>query len=89
MTKPQVRLDPASLGSVEKLRGPLEAQVTSALHQAVDRVEDDYQGESVDQVATELVEETKSGLHADIAEAITPNEQQMRSVAEGIVADNA
>ena len=89
MTKPQVRLDPASLGPVEKLRGPLEDQVTSALQQAVDRVEDDYQGESVDQVAEDLVEETKSGLHADIAEAITPDEKQLRSVAEGIVADNA
>ena len=89
MEKPRVQLDPASLGSVEKLREPLEDQVTSALHLAVDKVDDEYQGEPVDQVAKELLAETKSGLHPDIAEAIAPDEAQLRSVAAAIVEENA
>ena len=88
MVKPRARLDPASLGPVEKLRGPLEDQLTSALNAAVDKVDDDYAGEGVDEVAEDLLEKTKGGLHPDIAAKIAPNEDQMRSVAETIVRDN-
>ena len=88
MVKPRARLDPASLGPVEKLRGPLEDQLTSALNAAVDKVDDQYQGEGVDQVAEDLMEETKGGLHPDIAAKIAPDKSQMRSVAETIVGDN-
>ena len=89
MVEPRAQLDPASLGPVEKLRGPLEDQLTSALNAAVDKVDDHYQGEGVEQVAEDLMEETKGGLHPDIAAKIAPNEDQIRSVAETIVKDNA
>ena len=89
MEKPRIRLDPASLGAVEKLREPLEAQVTSALHRAVDSVDRQYHGEGVDEVTEELLEGTKAGLHTDIAESIDPDEQQLRDVARSIVTDNA
>lgn len=83
---PRIKLDPdTSLGPVEKLREPLEDQLTSALRVAVDKVEDQYAGESVDQVQKDLLEATKAGLHPDVAEAIEPNPQQMRTVAAGIV----
>jgi hypothetical protein len=88
MVKPRARLDPSSLGAVEKLRGRLEDQVNSALDAAVDKVDDQYDGENVDQVADELLEQTKAGLHSDIAAAIEPDEDQMRSVAATIVRDN-
>ena len=55
---------------------------------AVDKVDDQYQGEGVDQVAEDLMEETKGGLHPDIAAKIAPDKAQMRSVAETIVEDN-
>jgi hypothetical protein len=88
MVKPRVRLDATSLGSVEKLRGPLEDQLTSALDVAVDKVDEHYEGEDVEQVTEQLVEETKAGLHADVAAAIAPDESQLRSVATKIVRDN-
>ena len=89
MVKPRVQLDPASLGDMEKLRGPLEDQLTSALNAAVDKVDDNYHGEEVDEVAEDLMEETKGGLHADIAAKIAPDKDQLRSVAKTIVEDNA
>ena len=89
MVKPRVHLDPASLGPVEKLREPLEEQVTSALQVAVDKVEKDYDGEDVEQVTEDLIEGTKHGLHPDVADAITPDRQQLRSVASTIVEENA
>ena len=89
MEKPRAHLDPASLGSVENLRGPLEDQVTSAMDRAVDKVEEHYQGEGVDEVAQQLMEQTKAGLHPDIAEAIGPDQAQMRSVAADLVDENS
>ena len=87
---PRIQLDPAmSLGPVEKLRGPLEAQLTCALQVAVDDVDDNYHGESVPKVTNELIQKTKSGLHRDIAEAFEPNPRQLQSVARSIVEDNA
>ncbi len=90
MTNPQIRLDPdTSLGDVEKLREPLEDQLTSALQLAVDKVGDQYDGENVDEVSADLLEKTKDGLHSDIAEGFSPNQEQLRSVAESIVDENA
>jgi hypothetical protein len=88
MVKPRVRLNSTSLGPVEKLREPLEDQVTSALQGAVDKVDEDYQGEDVEEITEELVEQTKAGLHSDIAAKIAPDQDQLRSVAETIVQDN-
>jgi hypothetical protein len=89
MVEPRIHLDPEmSLGAVEKLRGPLEDQLTSALQVAVEQVDDNYHGESVEQVTGELLEKTKSGLHKDIAAGFEPDQEQLRSVAASIVADN-
>jgi hypothetical protein len=86
---PQVRLDPeTSLGAAERLRGPLEDQLTSALQAAVGKVEGDYHGEGVQDVTDELLEVTKEGLHQDIAEGFAPDQAQLRSVAAEIVADH-
>jgi hypothetical protein len=89
MVEPRVRIDPSqSLGSVEKLRGPLEDQLTSALQVAVEAVDEQYHGESVEEVSDELLERTKAGLHKDIAAAFEPDDEQMTSVATTIVDDN-
>ena len=89
MVQPRVKLDPdTSLGPVEKLREPLEDQLTSALRVAVKKVDGDYSGESVDEVEDELLEKTRAGLHPDIADAFAPNHEHLRDVAESIV-DNA
>ena len=86
MAEPHVTLDPDSLSPVEdKLRGPLEDQLTSALQAATERVAAGYAGQSVDQVTAELLEETKSGLHPDIAAGFTPDPAELRRVAEAIV----
>jgi hypothetical protein len=88
MDKPRARLDPASLGSMEKLRAPLEDQLTSAMQAATDKVDEQYHGEDVGEVTAELLDQTKAGLHSDIATAITPDDDQLRSVAEDIVEEN-
>jgi len=88
MVAPQVKLDPASLGPVEKLRGPLEDQLTSALQVAVDEVDEGYAGESVADVSAQLLATTKNGLHDDIADGFAPNQAQLRSVAETIVREH-
>ncbi|MFF5292100.1 hypothetical protein [Paractinoplanes globisporus] len=88
MTEPQVTLDPASLNPVEeKLRGPLEDQLTSALRSATETTRHAYAGEPVDEVATILLERTKAALHPDIADGFHPDQAQLRHVAESIVAD--
>jgi hypothetical protein len=87
MTEPQVTLDSNSLNPVEeKLRGPLEEQLTSALQAATEKTRHGYAGESVDQVTMLLLERTRSGLHPDIAEGFHPDPAQLRQVAEAIVA---
>ena len=89
MVEPHVSLDPDSLSPVEeKLRGPLEQQLTSALQAAADRVSHDYAGEPVEQVQHELLDETKAGLHHDIADAFVPDQRELRRVAEAIVHEN-
>jgi hypothetical protein len=89
VVKPRISLAPTSLGPVEKLRGPLEDQLSSALQVAVERVDDHYHGESVEEVTGELLDETKVGLHRDIAEGFEPDRGQLRSVARTIVQENS
>lgn len=86
MAEPQVTLDPRTLNVVEqKLRGPLEDQLTSALQAATDKIRHSYAGESVDEVTEQLFERTKAGLHPDIAAGFHPDHAQLRRVAEAIV----
>ncbi|WP_127502485.1 hypothetical protein [Actinoplanes solisilvae] len=84
--EPQVTLDSHSLNPVEeKLRGPLEEQLTSALQAATDKIRHGYDGESVDEVTEQLLDGTRSGLHPDIAAGFHPDHAQLRRVAEAIV----
>ena len=86
MDEPQVTLDPESLSPVEeKLRGPLEDQLTSALQAATERVSAGYSGASADQVSAELLEQTRAGLHPDIAAGWQPDPAELRRVADAIV----
>ena len=86
MVEPHINLDPANLTPVQrKLQGPLEEQLTSALQAATDRVSDNYAGEPVDDVADELLTETRSGLHPDIAAGFVPDQRELHRVAEAIV----
>jgi hypothetical protein len=86
VSEPQVSLDPADLSPVEeKLRGPLEEQLTSALQAATDKITSAYAGENADQVTAMLLAETKAGLHPDIAAGWSPDPRQLHQVAEEIV----
>lgn len=86
MSEPHVSLDQPDISPApEKLRGALEEQLSSALRHATDVVSGDYHGEGVDEVAARLVEETRAGLHPDIAAAFAPDMAQIRRVAEVIV----
>jgi hypothetical protein len=85
MTEPQVTLDPNSLNPVEeKLRGPLEEQLTSALQAATEQTRQAYAGESVDVVCRQLLERTKEHLHPDIAAGFQPDHAQLLRVASAI-----
>lgn len=86
MVEPHVSLDPASLDPVEaKLRGALEDQLTSALQVAADKVEASYAGEPLNEVTTRLLDETRHGLHPDIAAAWSPDMVELERVARAIV----
>jgi hypothetical protein len=86
MSEPHVTLEQADLGPVpEKLRGPLEEQLSSALQRATEVVQNDYHGESVDEVAARVLEEARRALHPDIAHAFQPDPQELHRVAEVIV----
>jgi hypothetical protein len=90
MAEPHVALEQPDLGPIpEKLREPLEEQLSSALQRATEVVSDDYHGEPVGEVAARLLEETRSSLHPDIAEAFTPEPGELRRVAEVIVRRHA
>jgi hypothetical protein len=90
MSEPHVSLDPENLSPVEdKLRVPLEEQLSSALQAAAHRVSEDYHGESVDEVCARLLDETRVGLHPDIAAGFQPDLEQLRLVAEAIVRGDA
>jgi hypothetical protein len=85
MVEPRMSLDPRGLDPVEqKLRGPLEDQLTSALQAATRKVEAEYAGESVDEVAARLLAETRAGLHPDVAAGLAPDEAELRQVAAAI-----
>ena len=87
MAEPHITLDTDSLNPVEqKLRGPLEDQLTSALAAATDKIRQRYAGEPVADVEAELLREAKAGLHPDIAAGWSPDPAELRRVAESIVA---
>lgn len=86
MSEPHVTLDPAELTPVqEKLRIPLEEQLSSALQAATHRVRSEYDGEPVEQVCQRLLDETRAGLHPDIAAAFNPDMEEFCRVAVAIV----
>ena len=87
MVEPHISLDPQTLSPVEeKLRGPLEQQLTSAVQAAADRIRGGYAGQSVEEVSGMLLEQTRAGLHPDIAAGFAPDRAELRRVAEAIVA---
>jgi len=89
MDQPRVKLDPDTrLGPVEKLREPLEDQLTSALQAAVDQVERHHADADVDEIQQELLDRTRAGLHRDVARAFEPDEEQLREVAAEIADDH-
>lgn len=86
MGEPHVTLDPSSLNPVEeRLRGPLQEELSSALQVATERVEERYAGQPVDEVCRLLEEETRRGLHPDIAAGFHPDHTELRRLAEVIV----
>ncbi|WP_422770135.1 hypothetical protein ACN28C_25905 [Plantactinospora sp. WMMC1484] len=90
MSEPHVTLDGTGLEATrQRLRGPLEEQLTSALRTATDRVRADYAGEPVDEVCRRLLDETRAGLHPDIAEGFTPDMDEFCRVAVAIVRQDA
>jgi hypothetical protein len=90
MSEPHVTLDPDQLDPVQrKLRGALEEQLSSALRAAVERVRADYDGQAVEFVCQKLLDETRAGLHPDIAQAWQPDMDEFCRVAVGIVRGTA
>ncbi|WP_089156038.1 hypothetical protein [Micromonospora sp. NBS 11-29] len=86
MSEPHVTLDPSGLDPVQqKLRGPLEDQLTSALQAAAERVRAGYAGEPVEDVCRRLLDETRAGLHPDIAAGFQPDMDEFCRVAVAIV----
>jgi hypothetical protein len=83
-----VTLDPAALPPPQrKLHAALEEQLTSALRVAADRVTADYAGEPVEEVCRRLLDETRKGLHPDVAAGWQPDQAELCRVAEAIVRD--
>ncbi|HEY2791745.1 MAG TPA: hypothetical protein VGJ28_05285 [Micromonosporaceae bacterium] len=88
MVNPRVVLNDEDITPVaDKLHGPLEEQLTSALQAAADDVESHYHGEDVDETADELLEHAKDALHPDIAAGFHPDPAELRDVAEAIVTE--
>lgn len=86
MGEPHVTLDPDGLNPVEQeLREPLQEQLSSALQAATERIEEQYAGQSVEEVCRMLDAETRRGLHPDIAAGFSPDHAELRRVAETIV----
>jgi len=86
VSEPHVTLDPSGLDPVQrKLRGPLEDQLTSALQAATERVRASYAGEPVEDVCRRLLDETRAGLHPDIAAGFQPDMDEFCRVAVAIV----
>ena len=90
MAEPHVTLDPNHLDPVaRKLQGPLEDQLTSALQAAAARVRASYQGEPFDTVCRRLLDQTKAGLHPDIAAAFEPDMDELARLAVAIIRGQA
>ncbi|WP_155372762.1 hypothetical protein [Catellatospora vulcania] len=86
MPEMHVSLDSDDLNAVErKLQVPLEAQLTSALEQAANRVADQYDGQGEAEVADWILREARAGLHPDIAEGFQPDEAKLREVARAVM----
>jgi hypothetical protein len=86
MGEPHVTLDPNSLNPVEeRLREPLQEELSSALQVATERVEEHYDGQPVDEVCRMIEAETKRGLHPDIAAGFHPDHAELRLLAEVII----
>jgi hypothetical protein len=86
MVEPHVSLDSQTLSPVEeKLQGPLEEQLTSALQAAADKIRDRYAGEPLEVITAQLLAETKAGLHPDIATGWQPDPRELRQVAQSIM----
>ncbi|SNT63034.1 hypothetical protein SAMN05421812_114265 [Asanoa hainanensis] len=84
--EPHVTLEPDPHDPVQrKLRGPLQEQLSSALQAATERVQASYRGESFDVVCRRLLDETKAGLHPDIAAGFEPDMDELAGVAVAIV----
>ena len=90
MSEPHITLDPAGLNQAQQhLRGPLEEQLNSALRVAAERVRAEYANEPVEQVCQRLLDETRAGLHPDIAEGFNPDMDEFCRVAVAIVRRDA
>ncbi|MFC6020942.1 hypothetical protein ACFP2T_32820 [Plantactinospora solaniradicis] len=86
MSEPHITLDPRELDQAQQhLRGPLEEQLNSALRVATERVRAEYAGEPVEEVCRRLLDETRAGLHHDIAEGFNPDMDELCRVAVAIV----
>lgn len=86
MSEPHVTLEPGGLNPTQqKLRGPLEEQLTSALQVATERIRASYADEPVEEVCRRLLDETRSGLHPDIAAGFNPDMNEFCRVAVAIV----
>jgi hypothetical protein len=86
MSEPHVTLDPRGLSRTEqRLKGPLEEQLTSALRAATDRVRTGYADEPVEVVCQRLLDETRSGLHPDVAAGFDPDMDEFCRIAVAIV----
>ncbi|GAA1368344.1 hypothetical protein [Catellatospora chokoriensis] len=86
MTEVHVSLDGDDLNAVaRRLQEPLEAQLTSALELAANRVAEQYDGQSEDEVAAWILRETREGLHPDIAAGFEPDPEQLRRVARAVM----
>lgn len=74
-----VRTEP---GTVEdRLHDSLEQQLTSALRAAIHRLDGTVVGMDVPAVRERLVEETRAGLHPDIAARFEPSRYEMTAIA--------
>ncbi|GIF61395.1 hypothetical protein [Asanoa iriomotensis] len=90
MADPHVTLEPDPRDPVQrKLQGPLEEQLTSALQAATDRVRASYRGEPFDVVCRRLLEETRAGLHQEIAAGFEPDLNELARVAVAIIRGQA
>ncbi|HEY3501873.1 MAG TPA: hypothetical protein VGN37_03665 [Actinocatenispora sp.] len=74
-----VRAEPGTIE--DRLRDPLEKQLTSALRAAIHRLADDVVGMDVAEVVDWLVAETRDGLHPDIAARFEPSRYEMAAIA--------